>query len=527
MIDALFDDHYQALPTWREAGLDGLTCVHVDAHLDVSTDGFTERSLAGIAKARTREELAAFRGNPRLPWGGLHCGNYLYPALLDGTVTTLIWVVPRDFGEGSFLPSARQTLQSWLDLTLPEYSGLKMVEGAVQGTLLGRRLVVCTCDNMPRLSEEEAARVVLDIDVDYFVRLKDDRMWQTPHQLRECLGDLRPLALTVATSCEGGYTPLSHRFLGDVCLQVFSGDPEAWKAETLDFQQAFDTGLPPLQNEKPRAAVSSPMAAVAAIAGVESVPPPAEDAGPRDQEGEDAVSSSAEEPPSAEELAQLRKEALESFLTRAPDLIKPAVLCALERSHEAAELDPRYTPCMRDSAGRLFQQRRFAEALACLDELKESGSDASFMMAFLAFGNSQLDLSLEQIDKLLAYPGLTDRDVARLLALQAEIVGNEQPKKAVEGLRRALKIEPDRALPYYLLAQHLRRAGDREEAARLLRKALRLCKGKVSSLPMLLDASRLYDEMGQKAMARATRRELEDSDVTGFYAIQSVLDTTR
>ena len=88
MIDALFDDHYQALPTWREAGLDGLTCVHVDAHLDVSTDGFTERSLAGIAKARTREELAAFRGNPRLPWGGLHCGNYLYPALLDGTVTT-------------------------------------------------------------------------------------------------------------------------------------------------------------------------------------------------------------------------------------------------------------------------------------------------------------------------------------------------------------------------------------------------------------------------------------------------------
>jgi tetratricopeptide (TPR) repeat protein len=512
MLKSLFDDHYQAFPTWREAGLAGLTCVHVDAHLDVSNDGFSQEALAGIAVARDREQLAAFRGNPKLPWGGFHCGNYLYPALIDGTVTTLIWVVPADFAGASLLHSARQTMQGWVDLQLDEYRGLQPVEGRVEGTLFGRRLVICTCDKLPPLSPEDSANLALDIDVDYFVSLKDDRIWQTPHQLWECLKALRPVALTVATSCEGGYTPLSHRFLGQVCLDLFGGDPLAWKEETLSYQMALEAGLPP---RGPLSPDSRP---------TDSIPTDPEGE-PENLQGEPAAT--AETAQEAEPAAERRRRALEDFLNQAPECFRPSVLCALGRFEEAESLDPAYRLSPFDTAGRLFQKKRFADGLACLEKAQDGGTDKSFLIAFLAVGNAQLDLTLEEISKLLVWPGLTDRDKARLLAMEGEILARSQPRKAIEVLRQAIKIEPGRAGPYHLLARYLRQLGDRDEAAKMLRKALRLARGRVSSLPMLLDAARLYDEMGQKAMARATRRELEDSDVTGFYAIQSVLDTAR
>jgi tetratricopeptide (TPR) repeat protein len=495
MIAALFDDHYEAFPVWREAGLTDLTCVHVDAHLDVATDGFTADGLAGIAQARTRIELDAFRGNPKLPWGGFHCGNYLYPALLDGTVTTLIWVVPRDLLDGaSFLQSARQTLQGWLDLTLEEFRSLRPVGDRIEGTLFGRRLVLCTCDSLPGFSEPEAGKIALDIDVDYFIRLKNDRLWQTPHELYRALGDLKPVALTVATSCEGGYTPLADRYLGQVCLDVFSGRPQAWEQETLAFQRALRSGD-------------------------EAADPVQESGPPLETSSSDPDVSSPE---------SRRQAALETFLAQAPDFMKPSVLCALERFKEAEALDAGYRLSAFDQAGRLFQKRRYSEGLARLEAGTEESTDRSYMIAFLAAGNAQLDLSLEEITALLTRSGMTQREEARLLAMQGEVLGRQkQTKKAVEVLRRSLKMEPNLAGTHHQLAQHLRQLGDRDTAARHMRKALRLAQGKLSSLPILLDASRLYDELGQRALAKSTRRELQDKDVTGFYAINSILDSAR
>jgi tetratricopeptide (TPR) repeat protein len=460
-MQALFDDHFEALPAWREAGLSGLTCVHVDAHLDVSQEGFSPAVLAGLARARTRAEVDSFRGNPKLPWGGLHCGNYLYPALLDGTVTTLIWVVPRDFLDGTAaVPSARQNLQGWIDLTFGEYRSLRKVDGYVEGVLFDRRLIICSSESMPRLRPEE--KVALDIDVDYFIRLGDDRMWQTPHQLRQDLGDLKPVALTVATSCEGGYTPAHYRFLGRVCLDVFGADsPDAWREE------------------------------VAAFAAAE-------------QQGE---------------------EALQAFLEQAPDFMRPALLSRLGRHQEAAALDRDYSLSHLDRAGRYFSKEMFAEGLSCLESLGSEHADSRYLRAFLAMGTSQLELTLEQVDALLTRPGVSDQDRARLLALQAEIAGKQgKHKKAIGLLQESLKLEPGRASCHHFLANQLRVLGDREEASKHLRKALRLSRGHVSSLQIMLDASRLYDELGQKALAQATRRELEDQDVTGIYAINSILD---
>jgi tetratricopeptide (TPR) repeat protein len=520
MISALFDDHYEAFLVWREAGLSGLTCVHVDAHLDVSADGFSEQALQGIAQARTREEITAFRGNPKLPWGGFHCGNYLFPALLDGTISTFIWVVPAGFAEGSLVQNARQTLQNWLDMRLEDFRSLQPVEGRVEGQLLGRRLVICTSDNLPRLSPEEAARVALDIDVDYFVSLKDDALWQTPHQLRQQLSELQPLALTVATSCEGGYTPLSHRWLGQVCLEVFTGHPQAWRAETeqlgLALRAAPQEARPPASRDSKEEKDSA--------GGPDGVPE-----GSTNEPGEAPsgdTSGTAEGGPMRSPEPQ-RLEVLERYLDSLPELFRPGLLCALGRHAEAAALDPQYRFSPFDEAGRLFQKGRHAEGLACLEKCGDQALERGFLVALLAAGAAESGLSLEQFDKLLALPGLTPRDTARLLVMQAQLLADQQPRKALEVLRRAAQLEPGRANVHFQLGVLQRKLGRRDEAARSFRKALRLAKGRVSSLAILLEVSRLYDELGQKALARATRRELEEADVTGYYAIQSILDTSR
>lgn len=456
MIQGLFDDHSEALSLWKEAGLRGLTCLHVDAHLDVMAEGFTSETLKGIAAAGSGAELARFRGDPRLPWGGLHCGNYLYPALLDGTVTTLIWLLPGHILKvPSLLEAVRMELASWIDLTFAEDRSLREVEGRIEGELLGRRFVVCTSESMPALSQPQQASLALDIDIDYFVRLSDDRIWQTPHQLHDALGSLRPQALTVALSCDGGYTPVSERFLGKLCLEVFSGQPERRRHE----------------------------------------------------------------------MEMMRAGQWEALLARGPEDWKPSALLHLGRDEEASRLDPDYLPQPLNQAARCLQKGETESGLAILSRSGEPDKARHFLTAFLAAGRDSTELSGSQLETLLGQPDLGDFERARLWREQAEVcVRRAQPRRAVEALKKALKLEPDRAETRFRLAVLQRRMGERDAAARSLRKALELAAGRVSSLPMLLEAWRLYRESGQPALARAARTELETHDASGVYLAQALLE---
>ena len=210
------EDHCEAYVFWKEHGVSGRTCVHVDAHLDVSEAGLEPRTLAAMACARTAEELEPHRVSNYLPWGGFHCGNYLYPALREGLVTRLIWVVPPHFLARDPVEWARGELQNWVDLKQDEFRDLKLVQGRVEGHLVGRPLTICTWDNLPALPET----VLLDVDVDYFLD-PQDRIWQSPYDLKlDCRWDL----LTVAYSVNGGYTPLEHRWLGPATLEALTSE---------------------------------------------------------------------------------------------------------------------------------------------------------------------------------------------------------------------------------------------------------------------------------------------------------------
>ena len=470
MITAIFDDHYHSFVTWRENGLRDLTCVHIDAHLDVMSRSFSDSSLKAIAEAKTAAELEVFRGDARLPWGGFHCGNYLYPALKDGTVKELIWVVPPHVIAGeTFVDGVRQECQKWLDFRLEEYRSLRSVNGAVVGKLAGCDFTVCTADNFPELSLSQRSNLALDIDVDYFVRNSDDKIWQTPHDLFRKLGNLEPKVLTVAYSVDGGYTPLQDRYLGKVTLDVFGeGDESKWEVETAKLLEIDEL-----------------------------------------DDGEKSESYSA-------------------FLKSAPDWLKPAILLRMGKGDEAIAYDPEYTLRPLNVASRFLNKKEFDQGLALLQKIETKELEALYIHAYLCLGKSDAVLaykSLQELLQRLAPESLERSQILMTLAQACQQLGRD--KECLTYANEALTLEPKSAELYFLLANSHRKMGAGKKAAKAVRKALRLAKGWVSSLPIMLEAAQIYDELGQAALAKATRLELEKIDESGRFAIRALLDESK
>lgn len=194
------EDHREAYFFWRDLGFKGATSVHVDAHLDVCAF-----HLPGYAGIRQPE---------------VHCGNYLLPAMAEGIVSTLVWVVPDHLPGSDLLAFVRREVSAWLHPTLSEYHSWQAREGRVEGRLRGCCFVVCRSDALPALE----GPVLLDIDVDYYLGPRDE-VWQAPEELATHLAALRPAALTVAYSVEGGYTPHTLRWLGPRTLEAWGQPP--------------------------------------------------------------------------------------------------------------------------------------------------------------------------------------------------------------------------------------------------------------------------------------------------------------
>ena len=129
------EEHYEAYFAWKRQGFRDQWCWHVDAHLDI---GKTDLGPARLARLKGFENsfearAAGLMGNSYLPWGGLHCGNYLLPAIREGIVSRLSWVIPPDLPEGTLLSWARRHINNWFELELREYSSLKLDGDRVRG----------------------------------------------------------------------------------------------------------------------------------------------------------------------------------------------------------------------------------------------------------------------------------------------------------------------------------------------------------------------------------------------------------
>ena len=197
-LSAIFciENHDEAFAIWRDSGVRGRILVHIDAHHDM-----------WWLRDRARMDIA----------------DFICPALQDGLVREVYWVVPDRSWQGArnrrhVLRMAREILKGY-----PGETGLRVVaRNRISAKVNGKPLEICALDSLPLLRE----KVLLDIDTDYFLipcvtyGERDEPAplpWCWPDdlvrrlQVREVTTDL----VTIAYSVEGGYTPLRWKYLGD------------------------------------------------------------------------------------------------------------------------------------------------------------------------------------------------------------------------------------------------------------------------------------------------------------------------
>ncbi len=204
------EEHHEAYFFWKDLGVKQAWCWHVDAHLDIGREGLTPKRLKQLAGCLSSQEACdlGILGNCYLPWGGLHCGNYLYPAIAEGIVGRLTWVIPPYLPTGELLEWTRKHLDGWFELTLEEWASFRLEDGVVHGHALGITMEVGTWESLEPPSEP----VLLDIDIDYFLTDRGEVWWES-QELAESVKDWATLATTLAYSVKGGYTPTEHREL--------------------------------------------------------------------------------------------------------------------------------------------------------------------------------------------------------------------------------------------------------------------------------------------------------------------------
>lgn len=217
-------------------------------------DGFQSTTLRQMREVEEVFELEVLRQEFGPHGALLHCANYLYPALSNGLVGELFWVVPdRMWGDGSGVEQALELVGKWVDLSLRDWESWRVENGAVCGSLMDRPFWIGRAQQLPLLSQSQQENLALDIDVDYFVDPLDDSVWTTPYRFADIF-PYRPKVLTVALSVSGGYTPVEELYWGEVCLEVFEGKQGAremveavWKSTPEQWEELLKSSSAYLQ----------------------------------------------------------------------------------------------------------------------------------------------------------------------------------------------------------------------------------------------------------------------------------------
>jgi hypothetical protein len=153
-------------------------------------------------------------------------GNYLYPALKDGVISELYWVVPDKIWD---IPKERAIIKKIFQQILEKHpkekaAKIRSEENSIVTTICNQKFTACKLANLPTITES----ALLDIDVDFFIvnsLLKEiagittvnNKPWMWPSELITTLKNkrIRTDCVTISYSVEEGFTPLKYKHLGD------------------------------------------------------------------------------------------------------------------------------------------------------------------------------------------------------------------------------------------------------------------------------------------------------------------------
>lgn len=223
----IMEDHSDSFIAWRRAKVKQRTVVHIDGHIDL--EWMSDSDLKRIFDARTEEEIKRLQLDPlhfeERSLKPLSIMNYLYPAIREGMVKELYWVLPDALlSEEPLLKQFKNHLIETLGrVSIEDLESFRVQEGVIKGEIYGVPLTVCKLFDLPSFK----GTVILDIDVDYFDppmvegRVGVPSIW--PEELVALLKakGVRSDIISICYSVKGGYLPLEYRFLGDDLADLF------------------------------------------------------------------------------------------------------------------------------------------------------------------------------------------------------------------------------------------------------------------------------------------------------------------
>lgn len=243
----LIENHSTAYSVWHDRGVRGATLVHLDTHDDCRyvppeklkrLHALTERrEFDAVFRLSDMGFVNRFETAPDTFLFDL--GNFIYPCIADGTVTTFYWVVPDRSPTELQKRRLRTHLARVLRIGLEDFSEDEG-GGWFRASLLGAEVIVTQLDRLPRV--EPGA--LLDFDIDFFAfphgmtdRHLTGRLAWDPATTCRLVADKvpDPQAVTVCSSVWGGYLPVMLRFIPDACFEFFArGAYPSYADELLD-----------------------------------------------------------------------------------------------------------------------------------------------------------------------------------------------------------------------------------------------------------------------------------------------------
>lgn len=222
----VFEEHAAVLAHWWALKAQGpLDVVYLDAHLDLQF--VNPQRLARLRACTSASEVAELAKPHPLcldAQGAYGIEDFLYPAAQLGLIGRLIWVAPPHV-DLSDLGRALARLEQMEGVSPDELSSfVRRPDGWIEGRLLGLPVLMGRLEHLPDLSLPHPW--VLDIDVDYLVAIPGDAVWLDPAELMHVLRALpgQPLSVSISRSVSSGFTPLRHRFVGDLLAALWRGD---------------------------------------------------------------------------------------------------------------------------------------------------------------------------------------------------------------------------------------------------------------------------------------------------------------
>ncbi len=239
----VFENHDEAYYAWKQQNFHGRTLLHFDAHIDF--EWITPDAAQLLAATDFQDIHAQIENHPvwnltRRPLSHqLHIGNYIHQAIREKMLREFIWVYPDDADSQKQFYAVDRILKA---LTVSAIGPFEVqrgpAPGCFRGKIYGTPFQALPFSAIHQLESRED--YLLDIDTDFFIvqslyspnypftDLSRPKPWLTPENfLRTLEGfNLRSPFITIAYSVEGGYTPVSLKFLGEELYFQFN---EPWR----------------------------------------------------------------------------------------------------------------------------------------------------------------------------------------------------------------------------------------------------------------------------------------------------------